>query len=672
MINLDFAEDPASRLAAQADAIGRLAQDSGAFAAVVAAFESRDPDAFRWVLERLEMLPHCELICEWVQIKLCVLRCIEVCGPPAKTDRQPSLLQFAQAVVHLGSDEKLLRRVVDAVSCGDAHAYQTALAQLKLEEYCHLLCRWVCSSLYRRVCEIVCRPQIELLPDPVSDLRTAAKVMARVIANVKAFEAIARSAEALDCVRAQSAIKEFGFANECEIICWVFCNWHCGRTCIHLCERPVPILTGTYAVEEARNFALATRQLASQPRVLHDLVTAVQNRDTDAYARIVDRFRLGPYCLQLCAWVCSITCSEFCVCLCPPPAPQPWFTSVGFFDIQSDIDPVSGKTNKGLLIAGLDYHGGPNFAFHGALQLGGFCPSTSPAFNGVAMKYRFHFDQGSGPTPITGSLVSEVVAGTRLINWPSQLAGNKAGPLIQRFQPVHIVPPPAKPDLAPPAPGSNWVDPLAHEITPDADGWIVVDPNAIGGGFQTLMGFDTTQPLAVSGGDPAPGVKAGTAVPGALQRMGTDLSITFEATRVTTMPPGTTPDFTNALSRIHINNWTEVNELDFAEFVTGCCTPIDKILSVQFTVDHEEMKAGSWSLDITSCSPSAPGDITPTANGPGVIVSDRGGSGTIVEDTSTWANCSYTATLRTRPGLTTGMVDRDFLPNPLTFAICSH
>src|SRR5260370_18337463 len=42
-----------SRLASQSDAIGRLAQNSGGFAAVVAAFESKEPDAYRLVLDRL-------------------------------------------------------------------------------------------------------------------------------------------------------------------------------------------------------------------------------------------------------------------------------------------------------------------------------------------------------------------------------------------------------------------------------------------------------------------------------------------------------------------------------------------------------------------------------------------------------------------------------------------
>ena len=54
MTNVNLHENAVSQLAAQADAVGCLAQNSGGFAAVVAAFESKDADAFRWVLERLD------------------------------------------------------------------------------------------------------------------------------------------------------------------------------------------------------------------------------------------------------------------------------------------------------------------------------------------------------------------------------------------------------------------------------------------------------------------------------------------------------------------------------------------------------------------------------------------------------------------------------------------
>ena len=123
----------------------------------------------------------------------------------------------------------------------------------------------------------------------------------------------------------------------------------------------------------------------------------------------------SPLKACVCAWVCSELCYEFCVCVCPPPVKPPLFTYVGHFDIYTDIDPGTGKTNKGLSFSGLFFNGGPNFAFEGPLQLAGFCPIDSPAFPGAQMKYRFLYSVGVGsPVAITGPLVSPVQDGTQL------------------------------------------------------------------------------------------------------------------------------------------------------------------------------------------------------------------------------------------------------------------
>jgi len=159
-------EDAVSRLAAQSDVIGHLAQDGGAFSAAVAAFEAKDADAFRWVLNRVELLPYCELICEWVRVKLGVLRCIELCGVPWEKVQVPDLQHFARAVVQLASNEKLLRRLVDAVACGDGDDYRAVIAELKLTEFCYLICHWVYLIIYRRVCEGCALRRGSALPRP--------------------------------------------------------------------------------------------------------------------------------------------------------------------------------------------------------------------------------------------------------------------------------------------------------------------------------------------------------------------------------------------------------------------------------------------------------------------------------------------------------------------------
>jgi hypothetical protein len=334
-------------------------------------------------------------------------------------------------------------------------------------------------------------------------------------------------------------------------------------------------------------------------------------RNANDYGAIVNRFGLGPYCWQVCAWVCSEVCFEFCICVCPPPQTQPLFTYIGHFDIYTDIDPSTGKTNKGLAFPGLFYNGGPNFAFNGQLQLAGYCPIYSPSFPGAQMKYRFLYSIGGGPqSPITANLVSMVQVGTQAISWPSNSGGTAALPMKTLHVAVVVSAAPASSPVAP-AIGAPYADPTPFNLQPDADGWVAVDMNVDGTGFNTLMGFDTTQPPVAPGGNPNPGVPAGTVVPAPAQRMGSSVSLIFEATRVGIA----TIDYTQAPVNVLVNNWTQVHELNFVEFggTGGCCTPIDTTLSVQYTVDHADMDAGAWSLVITSCSPSAPGDITPSS-----------------------------------------------------------
>jgi hypothetical protein len=306
---------------------------------------------------------------------------------------------------------------------------------------------------------------------------------------------------------------------------------------------------------------------------------------------------------------------------------------------------------------------------------------------------------GINPAPITDNLVSPVQMGTRPYAglWPSNLAG-LAGPLVGGWsQAVWVVPnnyqPPAPspnpgtvpPDPPPPAAGTTWYPPV-HHIAPDVNGWVPVDEQLIVPGVPNLLGFDTTQPGVAPGGDPIPGAfgdpggaPAGTAVAAAKQMVGVDLTIIFQATRVGIA----TIDYSNSLCRIHVNNWNEVNNLWFQQFGTNCCTPINNTLTVEFTVDHENMAAGGWSLGISSCAfgsttlipgpppvppPPGPPPVYTVTNTPG----GRGANGNIALDTTTWTNCSYTGSLSTRPGRTTGLYDDRGETNLLTFCICGH
>jgi hypothetical protein len=653
-------------------AMATLAENEETFRAAVDAFRAQDGESMNALLRRHELVDRCELICHWLRSKEAVLLCLWLAGPPPVEQEPPEVREFAQVVARVTADEELVEVLAQAVQERDAEAWKQLIAEQKLERFSHLLCHWVVTIHYRLVCDVVCRPVEIPRPHLIPELHSAGQAVGKFAANEEAFATAVKAVLANSCETLSSTVNDAGFGRYCYWLCEWFCSWRCLLLCFELC-RTFPLEPPESEISEMLEFALAAGRLATVNGALQRLTAATLRGDVEGVGALVRELEFGRFCVQFCHWVCFLRCHFFCICVCPNPALLPWFTTVGHFDIYADIASSSGLTNKSLPYTGLSFGGGPNFAFTGCLQLGGFCPSFSPSSSSTPMMYRFLYDDGSGPVPITGGTVCSVEAGTRLINWPENVGGVAGATLVSTFQTVTIAGAP-QPDPIPPAPGATWVGPSAHVIVPDSNGWVQVDPNAIGGGFQVLLGFNS--PAVVAGGDPLPGVPAGTAVPSGSERAGSDLSITFQATRVTspTPPPTSTAvDYSNALNKIHINNWAEVNLLNFTEFGTGgCCTPITDSLGVEFTVDHEEMAAGAWSLQITSCSSSAPGDITPTTTTPGVTLSARGGNGTITEDTSTWQNCSYTVTLTTRPGLTTGLIDRSPENNSLTFCICAH
>ena len=114
-----------------------------------------------------------------------------------------------------------MRRVVDAISCGDGSEYRAVLNELKLGDFCQLLFYWVCFVSYDRVCETVCRPQPVPVPlqDSAAELRAAGESIAAIVKKEEILNAVAKAAVSLDSETLQSAINGTPFASRCEIIC---------------------------------------------------------------------------------------------------------------------------------------------------------------------------------------------------------------------------------------------------------------------------------------------------------------------------------------------------------------------------------------------------------------------------------------------------------------------
>lgn len=632
-------------------AIGQVSNEDH-FRGIFDAFRAGDRDTYQGLMEKLQISNRCDLVCAWLRSKECVLLCFELCGPPERFEL-PDPREFAQLLLKLMSDEEFVERLAETVEKRDGKAFRELLAKYQVERHCQLFCHWVCTIHTRLRCRIVCGPQLVrplYLPE---ELAAAAGALGRLLERGTAFDEAFKAAGAGNCEVVREILLDANLSNECSWICEWFCSWHCVRVCSTLClslkvDRTLPTL------REAFEFAHFTGKLAAQPELLGKLVDAVANANANNFAKLVKELDAVRFCHQICHWICSRRCAWTCRCVCKPVL-QPWFTNIGFFDIYADIHPLTGLTNKGLGYSELAYHGGPEFAFRGGIELRGYCPIASP-MDGTPMRYRFVVTPSG--TPLTGSHVHRVQLGNRRIAWPDNSGGFAAATSSLQFQAL-VADGFATADTPPPAVGDPWFGPREHVITPDPDGWIAVDPGAISGGFTTLMGFETG--AEVSGGDPNPGVEAGQPVPAANIKNGTTVGLTFEATRVS--GPVSPPDYTNSAAAVRINNWWDINQINILQFIgspTLACTPITSDLDVLYTADHELM--ATWSVAINSAASTAPGDIDSGTSPRGTNMSRH-------FDTSTWDICSYVARLTTRTARTTGLKDDEGRTTPLTFCV---
>ena len=346
----------------------------------------------------------------------------------------------------------------------------------------------------------------------------------------------------------------------------------------------------------------------------------------------------------------------FCVELCvdtkvAPPFDNPLFTHIGDFHIYGDINPATGLTNSAVAL-----HGGPNYGFFGGMKLKGFCPKTSPIGSPQPMRYRFRYARLDAPAvliPITGSRVAPAIVGSRMILWKVF-----DDTLAWTFQSIMIAGAGATPDPTPTPPGPGpWGAPPTHVIVPDSDGWIAVDQNALDGGFYGAL-IRLNSAAAIPGGV-APGSGAGIAP--ADPKNGVPIKIIFEAG-----PIGGPVTFSNEVSRVLVNNWVEVSELNLLQFHSAGgspCAPVANAIDIEYTADHELM--AEWGLTLHTAA-MIPGGTPVLPSG----TTPRGGIGTHHLNITGWPSCSYRIQLMTRRALTNGEVDDDAdVSSLLTFCI---
>jgi hypothetical protein len=341
-----------------AEAIGMLAADRGSFQAVLDAYRKGDGDAYRAGLERLGLLDHRHLVCDWICSKEIVLRCFELCGPPPRDVRTiPDIREFADVVAGLTADEDYLKGLVGAVESRDAKAYQRLIEERQLLRFCHLICHWILQVHCGLACDLVSdQPERR---DLFTELRQAGEAVAKLAANPEALDRFAKLALANDCPGLHRVIAGIGLSGSCSLLCLWWCSWRCIFACWPLC-RAFPIDKLDTSDDEIFAFAETTRLFTERPDVLAKLVAAIRRQDAERFGAIVKELKLERYCVQLCHWLCYLSCHRFCICVCPP--------------LIGEIDKPDGGCAEAVAIEACIVDGGPlvGIVISGTAGGGGF------------------------------------------------------------------------------------------------------------------------------------------------------------------------------------------------------------------------------------------------------------------------------------------------------------
>ncbi len=164
-------DDRLEELRLSAEVMARLAEDQETFNELFKAFRGQDADRFQAVLERLDLLHRCSLVCRY----LCSKHVVQVCrtlvgqgGDSGDLDVE-EWRQFAEMTGRIGADAKLLRQLVEVVDAEDAAGFKELLARLDAHRFAHQLCHWVSLVRCGWICHILCPPpplvtQVGLIP----------------------------------------------------------------------------------------------------------------------------------------------------------------------------------------------------------------------------------------------------------------------------------------------------------------------------------------------------------------------------------------------------------------------------------------------------------------------------------------------------------------------------
>jgi hypothetical protein len=156
-------------------------------------------------------------------------------------------------------------------------------------------------------------PQPAEFDDATTDAALTARAVGRLAEDDQGFARLLGSFRERDASAYRAVLESADLLPWCRFVC----HWLCSKECLLVCLG----LAGPPDDEEppdARAFAEVVGRLSAEERNLRRLADAVSQRDSKAFAALIDELDLRPFRHLLCHWVCAVRCRLTCQLLCPP------------------------------------------------------------------------------------------------------------------------------------------------------------------------------------------------------------------------------------------------------------------------------------------------------------------------------------------------------------------
>ena len=152
-------EEPLTEIGNWLEGLAAVARDEATLTKAQDAVLKQDVKSFHAVLQGVGVLRLCIILCRWFCYWNCVRICFIVCREIPRVDLEiPQLREFALALARLGTDEKALTRVNEALVREDRQAWDTIIGELKLSRFCYYVCQWICYTRCELYCWFFCPP----------------------------------------------------------------------------------------------------------------------------------------------------------------------------------------------------------------------------------------------------------------------------------------------------------------------------------------------------------------------------------------------------------------------------------------------------------------------------------------------------------------------------------